>query len=164
MFLQVVVADMSDPSNLKRYDFLQYITQTSEYNFFDGRKTHPDMPETHAAIKRFFNAVYLTDFLEKVLDGSIGQSVRSENEIEIEIEEPAVKNSLQGELAGFSRDDTDYLAESEGALKNPLVVKLVGSDFNRRSVKSNQIRDYATSTVTSTSTLTLTSSFKYRSF
>ena len=139
MLIQVVAADMSDSSNLKRYDFLQYITQTTEYNFFDGRKTRPDMPETDAAIKRFFNAVYLTDFIEKVLDGSIGQSVRSE------IEEPAVVNSLQGET-GFSRDDTDEVAGSGEILKNPLVVKLVGSDFNRRYVK---LENSSTSTSTS---------------
>lgn len=116
---------MSDPSNLKRFDFLHYITQTTEYQFFDGRKSRPDMPETEAAIKRFFNAVYLTDFIEMVLAGTLGQLVKSE------IEEPAVANSLQG-VAGFSRDDNDRLAGAGEILKDPLVVKLVGSDFTRR--------------------------------
>jgi hypothetical protein len=129
---------MSDPQDLLRYDFLEYITGTREYPFVQGRKQAPEQYETEVVIARFFTQEYLVDFLEKVLDGTLAPTQRSEQE-----ENVAAEGQGQGETlldsSSNSRSsnsevskDRDREMRGSGGVAKSTVNKVVGSDFNAR--------------------------------
>jgi hypothetical protein len=133
---QIVAADMTDPQDLLRYDFLEYITGTREYPFVQGRKQAPEPYETEIVIARFFTQEYLVDFLEKVLDGSLAPTQRSEEEEKVAIEGQgetlldSSSNSRSSNSEGSKDRDRDK--KGSGHVAKSTVIKVVGSDFNAR--------------------------------
>ena len=134
---------MSDPQNLKRYDFLEYITGTSEYPFVQGRKQSPDQHETETVIARFFSPEYLADFIEKILDGTLSPFLRSEQEEQVADggqgqgqgngEKPvgSGSNSSSSSSSSINSKSSSDRKGSVGGAKST-VIKVVGSNFNAR--------------------------------
>jgi hypothetical protein len=133
---QIVAADMTDPQDLLRYDFLEYITGTREYPFVQGRKQAPELYETEIVIARFFTQEYLVDFLEKVLDGTLAPTQRSEQEEKVAVEGQgetllgSSSNSRSSNSEGSK--DRERNKKGSGHVAKSTVIKVVGSDFNAR--------------------------------
>jgi hypothetical protein len=132
--LQIVAADMSDPQDLLRYDYLEYITSTTEYPFVQGRKQSPEQYETEAVIARFFTQEYLVDFLEKVLDGTLAPTLRSEQEELIAVGGQGQGESLSsgGSNSKNSNSDGSKDRRGSGGVAKKAVIKVVGFNFNAR--------------------------------
>ena len=132
--LQIVAADMSDPQDLLRYDYLEYITSTTEYPFVQGRKQSPEQHETEAVIARFFTQEYLVDFLEKVLDGTLAPTLRSEQEELVAVGGQGQGESLSsgGSNSKNSNSDGSKDRRGSGGVVKKAVIKVVGFNFNAR--------------------------------
>ena len=156
------MADMTDTHDLKRFDFLDYMAQTTEYSFLSDRRKNLDQSETEETIARFFTAEYISDFVEKVLRGTFLSIVRSESELEeaenMPLEEVAVAVEVEvadGDVDLVSGHSTS--TSSSSSATNPStpikniegqtqtqgqrqtqgteegpVVRVVGSNFNAR--------------------------------
>ena len=157
---KIVMADMTDTHDLKRFDFLDYMAQTTEYSFLSDRRKNSDQSETEETIKRFFTAEYISDFVEKVLRGTFLSIVRSESEeeenmpleevavgVEVEVQEGEI-DLVSGHSTSTSTSaspsaknpstpvkkiegQTQGQAEGQGTVEGP-VVRVVGSNFNAR--------------------------------
>lgn len=134
--LQIVAADMSDPQDLLRYDYLEYITSTTEYPFVQGRKQSPEQYETEAVIARFFTQEYLVDFLEKVLDGTLAPTLRSEQEELVAVggqgQGQGESLSSGGSNSKNSNSDGSKDRRGSGGVVKKAVIKVVGFNFNAR--------------------------------
>ena len=122
---KIVMADMTDTHDLKRFDFLDYMAQTTEYSFLSDRRKNSDQSETEETIKRFFTAEYISDFVEKVLRGTFLSIVRSESEEEenMPLEEVAVGveevEVQEGEIDLVSGHSTSTSTSASPSAKNP---------------------------------------------
>ena len=150
------MADMTDTHDLKRFDFLDYMAQTTEYSFLSDRRKNLDQSETEETMARFFTAEYISDFVEKVLRGTFLSIVRSESELEeaenMPLEEVAVEVEVEdGDVDLVSGHSTSTSSSSsatnpstpikyiegktqgqtQGTEERP-VVRVVGSNFNAR--------------------------------
>lgn len=101
------MADMSISNDLKRYNYLDYITTTKEYSY-TNHKEKKENHEKEFVINRFFTEIYLKMFLTDLLQGKIEPSLLSESE-----EIPIGIDNISGS-------------------KNR--VRIVGSNFNKRCV------------------------------
>ena len=138
------MADMTDAHDLKRYDFLDYMSRTTEYSFLSDKNKNIDQSETEATMARFFTTEYVTDFVGKVLSGSFLSTVRSEleevetqqvEEVEVEVEEGEVEQ-VSGHSTGNSSPKIKHgtahtQTQGQGQGQGP-VVRAVGSNFNAR--------------------------------
>lgn len=84
---------MSVGSDLKRFNFHDYVARTAEY----ALQIDPHNP---AAVNRFFTTDYLKMFLEDLLAGRLSPSLYSEEEVQIEDVTQSQKNKKNQEGDG----------------------------------------------------------------